>query len=215
MTSFSQIKREALENLRGKWGGFLLALILGVIIYSCLYAIGLVFLIIPGLIVITLEVYAFANLSLAVLDGEEVGLDHLFNFQGKAGRIFGSYLLLMIYVLLPMLPGILLFIFNEGSAFGIVLYIIGIIISIYLTYKYRYVVYIIRDTDLTASEAFRESSYLTDGNKFRIFLFELSFIGWCILVAVTIGLLGLYVYPYMMVSQANLYRTIVEEKKNL
>ncbi len=47
------------------------------------------------------------------------------------------------------------------------------------------------------------------GNKWRRFLLDLSFIGWFIGVILTLGLLGLYVFPYYWTCQVVFYEDLI------
>ena len=50
---------------------------------------------------------------------------------------------------------------------------------------------------------------LTDGQKWQMFVLDLSFIGWGILGTLTFGLLGIFfVSPYSYLTKAGLYRRL-------
>ena len=53
------------------------------------------------------------------------------------------------------------------------------------------------------------SKELMRGNKFKVFVLELSFLGWYILSGLTCGLLSVfYVAPYVYLTKAALYRRL-------
>lgn len=52
---------------------------------------------------------------------------------------------------------------------------------------------------------------MMDGNKFRVFVLELSFIGWDILGALMCGVGHWFVAPYKEAVYAELYRTLKGE----
>jgi uncharacterized membrane protein len=53
---------------------------------------------------------------------------------------------------------------------------------------------------------FKLSERMMKGQRFRVFLFELSFVGWVLLSALTLGVVGyLWFNPYLMAAQAELY----------
>ena len=85
-----------------------------------------------------------------------------------------------------------------------------IIPGIIKAYEYYLVPYIVGDDpDISASEAFRMSKELMRGNKFKVFVLELSFLGWYILSGMTCGLLSVfYVAPYVYLTKAALYRRL-------
>ena len=73
--------------------------------------------------------------------------------------------------------------------------------------------YIIKDNpELTATETITKSREMMNGNKWRAFLLDLSFIGWIILGAVTFGILFiLWTCPYMQNANAALYLELKEQ----
>lgn len=60
-------------------------------------------------------------------------------------------------------------------------------------------------------EALQESRSMMNGHKWEYFVLLLSFLGWLLLVAVTLGIAALYVLPYMQQAEANFYRTLKGE----
>lgn len=78
------------------------------------------------------------------------------------------------------------------------------------SYSYRMVPYIVRDEpDLSATEAITLSRQMMDGNKWRAFLFDLSFIGWAILGAITFNLVNIFwTNPYKQNANAALYHEL-------
>ena len=63
--------------------------------------------------------------------------------------------------------------------------------------------------DVPATDALKISMRITQGYKFDIFVFCLSFIGWFILSALTLGILYIvYVGPYFYASFAGLYQEL-------
>lgn len=76
-------------------------------------------------------------------------------------------------------------------------------------YRYAMAPYILRDhPEISPMEAIRRSKEMMAGNKMRLFLLQLSFIGWMILSALTFGILSLWVTPHMAVSEAVFYETL-------
>ena len=90
--------------------------------------------------------------------------------------------------------------------FGLILFIVPGVIA---AFKYSMVNYIIAENPgITAREALERSKDIMDGNKFRLFRFYLTFIGWELLVALTFGIASIWVTPYMNASFAAFYRDI-------
>ena len=65
-------------------------------------------------------------------------------------------------------------------------------------YRYRFAVYnVLTDSSLSASEAIKLSCQQTNGIKGELFILDLSFIGWSILSSITLGILNIWLQPYM------------------
>ena len=76
-------------------------------------------------------------------------------------------------------------------------------------YAYSLAPYILAENPtMTAREALNESKRITNGAKMDLFVMDLSFIGWALLVGLTGGLAGIYVFPYMNATWANAYQAI-------
>ena len=111
----------------------------------------------------------------------------LFYYRNKsAEEIIKAYLLSGLYIVL-----------------GFILFIIpGIILSI----RYSMIGFVFADNpDIDYRSAMRRSKEITDGRKWDIFVFMISFIGWYLLAILTLGLVMIYVSPYYSASFAALY----------
>lgn len=89
-----------------------------------------------------------------------------------------------------------------------------IIPGIIKSYSYRMVPYITAERpDLSAKEAITLSRQMMDGNKWKTFVLDLSFILWWILSAITFGIVGVfYVSPYFQATSAELYHALKAEQ---
>lgn len=85
-----------------------------------------------------------------------------------------------------------------------------VIPGIIKSYSYYLLPYILADSpEMSQSEAFALSRQLMNGNKWKAFVLELSFIGWHILNVFTLGLLGLfYINPYVRATKAEFYKAL-------
>ena len=91
------------------------------------------------------------------------------------------------------------------SLWCLLLFIPGIIKA----YSYCFTPYISMDNEeLTAEECINESMKLTNGYKMKLFLLDLSFIGWYLLCIVTLGIAILWVVPYHEAARIALYEDI-------
>ena len=91
-----------------------------------------------------------------------------------------------------------------------------IIPGIIKSYAYRMVPYILADNpNLGADNAITLSRKMMDGNKFALFVLELSFIGWYLLGMLALGVGILFVYPYYNATEAQLYLVLRDTAINL
>lgn len=81
-------------------------------------------------------------------------------------------------------------------------------------YEYKMIPYLLAENpDMSQQEAFGRSKQMMDGNKWKAFVLDLSFLGWSILSALTLGILGIfYVNPYYNMTQAAFYEAVKFEK---
>lgn len=101
-----------------------------------------------------------------------------------------------------------------------VLWSLTIVGGIIKYYSYKMIPYIIAENpNISSKEAFKISSEMMKGNKWKTFKLDVSFILWNILSSITFGLLGmLWVFPYKTMTETELYATLRNEyvkKKNL
>lgn len=88
-----------------------------------------------------------------------------------------------------------------------------IIPGIIKLFEYWAIPYLVADyPEKGQDEIFAMSKQMTTGNKWRIFVFYLSFIGWMLLGLVTVGLGFIFISPYLNAASAELYLAIREEK---
>ncbi|MGN0142627.1 MAG: DUF975 family protein [Roseburia sp.] len=89
-----------------------------------------------------------------------------------------------------------------------------IIPGIIKAYEYQMVPYILAENpDITKEAAFSMSKRMMDGNKWKAFVLDLSFLGWEILSGMTLGILGIfYVNPYRNQTEAALYEALKNEQ---
>ena len=85
-----------------------------------------------------------------------------------------------------------------------------IIPGIIKAYQYRLVPYIMSENPaMNFNDALKESAKLMDGNKWKTFVLDLSFIGWDILSLMTWGMLEIFfVGPYKASTDAALYESL-------
>lgn len=88
---------------------------------------------------------------------------------------------------------------------SILLIIPGIIAAIGLSF-YTYV--IADNPELDVTNLLRKSWQITLGFKMDLFIFYLSFIGWALLAPFTLGILFIWLIPYMTIAETLAYETL-------
>ncbi len=85
-----------------------------------------------------------------------------------------------------------------------------IIPGIIKAYSYRMVPYILKDhPEYSGTKAITLSRQMMNGHKWNAFVLDLSFIGWFLLSALTLGILHIfYVGPYVQATDAELYEAL-------
>ncbi len=147
------------------------------------------------------------------------------------GRKLGGYLWMFLFLFLwglimiagAIVFGILLGIglganVSAGVRFilillGILAYIASFLPVIFKSYSYAMTTYILADcTGVRAQDALKLSMRIMDGHKWELFVFQLSFIGWSLLSALTCGILSIfYVNPYYRNAEATYYLEVREQ----
>lgn len=75
-----------------------------------------------------------------------------------------------------------------------------VIPGIIAAFSYAMVGYLAVDTDLRSKEIIAKSKELMNGHKWEYFVFVLSFIGWALLAPFTLGIIYIWLIPYLYVS---------------
>lgn len=131
--------------------------------------------------------YARFNLNLTA--GEKPPFETLFSYFPNWKTVAMARLLQTVYILL----------------WTLLLVIPGIVAG----YSYAMTDYILAEhPELTAGEAIAQSKAMMEGNRWRLFCLQFSFIGWDILCALTLGIGNLALWPYVMAATAAFYREI-------
>lgn len=119
----------------------------------------------------------------------------------------------------------LLFSYKSGQLTNTIITMFAMDIFVYLwsllliipglvkSYEYRMIPYILSENpSIGRKRAFEISKNMMNGNKWDVFLLDLSFIGWYILSIITAGILSLlYVNPYVQSTNAQLYAYLRED----
>ncbi|WP_278599256.1 MULTISPECIES: DUF975 family protein [Bacteroides] len=190
----SELRAEARVALTDKWVmGAVTTLVFGAVSGAASYipVVGTILVALPMM-------YGYSIVLLSVMRGGEMNIGGLFDGFNDFGRIVGTKLLQAIYTflwtLLLVIPGII------------------------KNYSYAMTDFILKDQpELANNAAIEKSMAMMDGNKMKLFLLDLSFIGWAILCLFTFGIGFLFLQPYVQSAHAAFYedlkaQTVVEEE---
>lgn len=140
----------------------------------------------------------FISYILGLTREEEVSLTDIFQDYKKIGLIVVTLIISYVFII-----------------FG---YILLIIPGIMIAFSLVMVGYLLADSKETSiSEAkniIRESIEMMNGYKLDYFIFELSFIGWYFLGAITFGIAYIYVIPYFTFANTLYYQRLKEKRKS-
>ena len=155
---------------------------------------------------------------------EEVTLGDFFKsfsiWKKAVGSALYQFLFIFLWELAIILPvGIIggitaAFVVGEYEQVSIILsiiffiaYIFAIVFICRKVYQYSQMFYLVADKPETAKikESLKTSIKMTKGYKRKLFLLDLSFIGWAILCVLTLGILTLWILPYYYMTKINAY----------
>jgi len=213
---YSNIRARARESLRGNWGisvgaAFVAAIfsalvinsgnvlevsyklserlsprvaaVLGLLV-SAVSTLSIVRLVLSGVIQL-----GYTKFLLAQQDGKEYEIKDLFSQFHRFTVGFLQTFLRGLYIVL----------------WSLLLFIPGIIKSL----SYAMTPFILTDhPELTASQAIRRSMELMQGHKWDLFVLNLTFLGWELLNALTLGIGSFWLNPYKNAAYAAFYREI-------
>lgn len=202
---FKDIRREGRKSLEGKWN----MVVLSTIIYG--FLVGIIqtsrysllidklsygkYDVVPSgadipLIIFVAIVppltFGLYSLFLKLVRGEESNVEELFSWFRRIGKTICFMLLVVIKIflwsLLFVIPGII------------------------AAYRYSMAHYILIDNpDMPSLEAIAASTEMMKGYKWKLFLLQLSFIGWFLLCILSLGIGFIWLKPYMMASISVFY----------
>lgn len=188
----SELRAAAREALQEKW---LMAAVAALVFsaISGLTSIPIVGVVLALLIILPVA-YGFSVVMLGVFRGKEIDFGVLFEGFHDYGRILGTKLLQTVYTLLWTLllivPGIIKY------------------------YSYAMTDFILKDEpEVCNNAAIEKSMVMMEGNKMKLFLLDLSFIGWMLLSLLTCGIGMLFLQPYMIVARAAFYEDLKAQQQ--
>lgn len=208
MKTNSMLRNEARRHLDGSWGTFVLMTFLYTIIsaicelpsqvaellsaggFGSAPLIATLSLISFGLVLCLMPMgWSYTVSFLKHSRGDEAELSDLFSGYKDFSRVLGTVFLQGLYTFL----------------WTLLLIVPGIIKSL----SYALTPYILHDhPELQYNSAIERSMKMMDGNKLRLFLLLLSFIGWAILALFTLGLAFFWLFPYISASVTAFYEDV-------
>lgn len=127
--------------------------------------------------------------------GETPEIEYLFSGFKEYGKTLG----------VTLLSGLFIFLWS------LLFFIPGIIAAL----KYSMAMYILHDhPELSCKECIDESKKLMNGHKGKLFCLQLSYIGWILLIPLTLGILSLWVVPKMQIAVYNFYCDLTSKDTN-
>ena len=154
------------------------------------------------------------RIHLGIARGQQVQISDMFwVLKNRPDRILIGGFLITLITWIPMIP-VYAFELTAPETLSTAIYVIisellsmaGLIIGFLITLPLYFVFWIYaEDPDIDTRDAFRRSISLTRGAKWRLVVMELSFIGWMLLSALTLGIGLLWIMPYMEQSFTNFY----------
>ena len=184
--NFSEIKNKSKSQINGKIGKLILItliyIVISVVASACTFGVG-------SIIIMPCMIIGYYNVYLKFVNTDELEISNLYSGFKMIWKSIGTILVQGIYIwlwsLLFIIPGIIK------------------IISYAMT---NYI--LIENPDISINEAISRSREMMEGNKMKYFLFQLSFLGWALLIPLTFGLISIYVVPYMQTANVNFYNSI-------
>lgn len=198
------LKENAKKSLQGKYGD---AIALLGIMFAFSFALGLVigFFRLEEDLASTLSDLCSLLISCAL----GFGMTSYFlkisrNEPVTYNELFSKTNMFVSYLSISLLVGLFTFLWTLAFI------IPGIIASL----SYSMVFFVKLDNpDMGAMDVLRKSKQIMSGHKMDYFVLGLSFLGWIILGVFTLGILYLWLIPYMQVTYANFYNSIKDENK--
>lgn len=196
--SRKELKSQAKLSLQGKYGEVikLLFIFFGINVassYVCtIFNFPLIIQSVISLCINSLFGFGIISFFLKISRNENISCQELFSKT----HLFIPYLSINILVSIITFLWTLLFI------------IPGIIAS--LSYSLVYLV-ALDNPELDTMNVLRKSKEMMKGHKLELFVLIFSFLGWIILSIFTLGILLLWIVPYMQVTFANFYNKLKEQ----
>lgn len=140
-----------------------------------------------------------------------------FNYLKQAWAYLSTQLIVALWGLIALIPyvvaGALTAATRQSGWMALCVFALPCMIPAFIkSYQYKMVPYILANNSTIDGKRARElSTSMTDGNKWNLFVFDLSFLGWILLGCLLCGIGVLFVLPYINASYAEAYTCLKAE----
>ncbi|MFO7968503.1 MAG: DUF975 family protein [Candidatus Izemoplasmatales bacterium] len=183
----SDLKARAWIQLKSYYWNILVVVLILILVMGS--SAGVIGFLLTGPLLIGVNLY---KLNIIRKDEENINVI-LEGFKGSVGNYIVTYILRGIFVflwsLLFIIPGIIKW-FSYSMTFFI----------------------LVDNPDLQPTEAIDRSREMMSGNKGKLFMLYLSFIGWFLLVILTFGIGYIFLEPYIQMTVANFYEDLKQQQ---
>jgi len=142
--------------------------------------------------------------------------DIFYAFKNRGIRFVGLFFVLFLIQLAVSLPLGILFIvmtaiLGRGAVWAAFL---GYVPMLWMLLQYSQSMYLmIENPEMGILDCLRGSRRMMQGNKFRLFLLWMSFVGWIPLIYLSMGIGALWVTPYLLCTLAHFYLSVRMEQE--
>ena len=178
-------RKLAWGKLSENWGTAIVVLLLNALIVGIASSTAVGGLLLSGILGVGL-----ASFYLSLMRSQPFKIETM--FDGFRENVVGN-----------LLAGVLVYLFT--FLWSLLFVIPGLVKS----YSYSMTFYILKDhPEMSATDAITESRKMMNGNKWRLFCLDFSFIGWFLLIPLTCGILSIMVGPYISAAHAAFYESL-------
>ncbi len=218
-----ETRAQAREALSGQWGKtilfFVIYFIVTFVLSRVLIYIPFVGIVVETIISVPLAI-GFTSTLIKIKRKEDFGYFDFINVAiemfGKSWGVVGHTILKMLVPVISLVASIIIMSigFSGFSIFmtvlGTILYLAALVWTITKGYLYALTSAILADNEgMPTLDIVEKSETLMNGNRMKLFLLSLSFIGWGILATLTFGIGLIWLVPYMAIAQICFYDNLI------
>lgn len=187
MISASELRERARTSLSGNWGIAILSFLILIVINSALSFTYVGGLIVAGPLFLGLTIIYF-DISRKNKPKIESLFSGFSNFVNAFLLYVLQYIFIILWSLLFIIPGIV-----KALSYSMAFFIMA------------------DNPEISGNDALKESMRMMDGNKWRLFCLNFSFIGWIILSCITLGIGFIFLLPYMLSANVEFYEDLKKD----